>query len=242
MKVLVDSHTHTIASGHYTHDTIRELALSAKNKGLAFLGITDHSKAVISGAKDSYFKSLKMLSPKSIYGVKMLYGAEVNVIDLDGNVDLPNDIMNYLDYTVCSLHEEVIKPSSESANTKALLKAMDNKFINIIGHPENSAYPVNFSLLCEHAKQTNTIIELNAASIKKDGYRGDQRLLATALMRECKRFNCYVSLGSDSHGKDLIGDFNDCIALLKEVGIQEQYVVNCNIDTFYEVINKKRNS
>lgn len=240
MKIICDLHTHTIASGHYTTDTLTMIARAAKDKGLEYLGVTDHTKGIPNAAKDDYFINLKTLSPKKLFGVNMLYGAEVNIADEFGHVDLSEDILKKLDYAIASLHEEVFLPHCESANTNAILNAMDNKYVNIIGHPENGAYPVNFSLICEKAKDTDTIIELNTESIRKDSYRGDQSLLAKALMRECKKYDCYVSLGSDSHGQKRIGDLNDGVLLLEEIGVNPNKVVNTNIDLFKRIIDKKR--
>ncbi len=241
MEILVDLHTHTIASGHHTTDTVRELALSAKNKGLKYLGITDHTKGMISGAKDSYFNVLKMLSPKSIYGVNMLYSAEVNILNVNGEVDLTTEILKKLDYSIASLHEEVFKPKSESENTRAVLSAMDNKYINIIGHAENSLYPVSFPLICEKAKETNTIIEVNSVSADKEGYRGEQHYLLKSLLRECKNYGCYVSLGSDSHGKENVGDFSKSLNLLKDLSFPQDKIVNYDMNLFFKLVKNKRN-
>ncbi len=114
MNVLADLHTHTIASGHHTTDTVREIALSAKNKGLLYVGITDHTCGMISGAKDSYFIGLKMLSSKKIYGVNLLYGAEVNIKNVQGELDVKDSLMAKLDYRIASLHKEVFKPNGEA--------------------------------------------------------------------------------------------------------------------------------
>lgn len=241
MKIICDLHTHTIASGHHTKDTVFMLAKTASEKGLSYLGITDHSKGMTNGAKDSYFINLKTLSPLKINGVGMLYGIEANIVDSNGSLDVNNDVLKKLDYAIASLHEETFKPQSESANTNAILKVMDNPFVNIIGHPENAEYPVNFSLICEKAKETDTIIELNTESVKKDGYRGNQREKAKELMLACKKYGCYVSLGSDSHGKERVGDLDEGVALLEEVGISPDKVVNTDITLFKYIISKKRN-
>lgn len=238
MKICVDLHTHTIASGHHTTDTVRHIALSASEKGFEAVGITDHAPKMLSGAKQDYFNSVKMLSPSSMYGVKILYGAELNISNASGEIDLPEFILTKLDYTIASLHKEVFKPSTESENTKAILNAMQNKFVNIIGHPENPDYTVNFSQICECAKETGTIIELNSASL--GGYRGDRTEIATSLVRECKKFGTYISLGSDSHGREKVGDFSKSLEILRKLDFPEDLVVNTNLDTFKRIVNLKR--
>lgn len=240
MKIEVDLHTHTVSSMHHTKDTTRLLALTASERGLSYLGITDHSKGNFSGANESHFVTQKMLSPKVMYGVNLLYGAEVNILDGNGKVDLSDTVMKKIDYVIASLHSDVFKPSYESYNTNAIMRAMDNPLINIIGHPENSEFPVNFSLLADYAKETGTALELNSASVEYGGYRGDQRLLAKALLIECKKYGTFITLGSDSHGKDKVGSFRESIELLEEVSFPEDKILNLNVGNFLSFVYTKR--
>lgn len=240
MNSFIDTHTHTIASGHYTTDTVRNLAEEASKKGLEYLGVTDHSFGVLTGAKESYFLNLKLLSPKNIYGVKMLYGAEVNILGTNGKIDLSDETMAKLDYCIASLHSDCYKPSTEKDNTLALTNAMKNKFVNIIGHAENSEYPADFSLVAECASDTGTMIELNGSSVMNGGYRGNQRPYAKKLLTECKKQKTYISLGSDSHGRERVGYFKDCLELLGEVSYPEDLIVNFNRELFFKLISEKR--
>ena len=80
MLDILDIHTHTIASGH-AYNTIYEMAQSASRKGLALLGISDHGPAMEGSASKHYFRSGRCI-PRELYGVKILFGCELNIMDL----------------------------------------------------------------------------------------------------------------------------------------------------------------
>ena len=73
-----DIHTHSIASGHGTCATMTDMAKAANAAGLKMLGISDHGPKTLGGGRISYFRSLAFAQPKRL-GVRMLYGAEVNM-------------------------------------------------------------------------------------------------------------------------------------------------------------------
>ena len=90
--MLIDLHTHTIASGHGSSDTINEMAKEASLRHLTLLGISDHAPAIMGSAKASYFRSLKH-APRKRFSLPVLFGAEINIIDYNGSLDLDNGKM-----------------------------------------------------------------------------------------------------------------------------------------------------
>ena len=70
----------------------------------------------------------------------MLYGAEVNILDQEGKLDLDDEILESLDYVIASMHRPIFKSGTADENTRAYIKAMENPNVNIIGHcdDENS--------------------------------------------------------------------------------------------------------
>lgn len=99
----LDVHTHTVASGHYTRDTVTDLIRQAAESGLKLLGISDHGPAIPHSCTASYFRGLSG-APAWRMGVHVLYGAEVNILDFLGSVDLQEDIMKNLDYCIAAMH------------------------------------------------------------------------------------------------------------------------------------------
>jgi len=122
MTDIIDIHTHTIASMH-AYSTIREMAAAAKEKGLALLGISDHAPAMPGTFHELYFHNFKVIRPAA-YGIDLIMGAELNVLDHTGAVDLPEKALKKLHYAIASLHDLVIAPGSQEENTAALLGAV----------------------------------------------------------------------------------------------------------------------
>ena len=104
MKIIADTHTHTIASGH-AYSTLRENA--AADAGLLFLASTDHTGQLPGAPNNIYFKN-KEAFPKRLNGVHILYGCEVNIIDFAGGLDLPAEILADLEWVIASFHTQVI--------------------------------------------------------------------------------------------------------------------------------------
>ena len=111
MTDIIDIHTHTIASMH-AYSTIREMAAAAKEKGLALLGISDHAPALPGTFHELFFHNFKVIRPAA-YGIDLIMGAELNVLDHTGAVDLPEKALKKLHYAIASLHDLVIAPGSQ---------------------------------------------------------------------------------------------------------------------------------
>ena len=139
---LSDMHTHSIASGHGTSCTISDMAKSASRKGLKLLGITDHGPATLAAGTASYFRSLTY-SPRKRFNVELLYGIELNILDVNGKVDLEQELLEKLDYSIASMHAQNFHPASKEENTKAFLNVMKNSMVKILGYENreiNSLY------------------------------------------------------------------------------------------------------
>ena len=98
MKYVLDVHTHTIASGH-AYNTIKEMAQSASEKGLELLGITEHAMKMPGTCHSFYFANLKMLERK-MFGVEMLFGVELNILNQDGKVDMEENLLKKMDIVI----------------------------------------------------------------------------------------------------------------------------------------------
>ena len=240
MKAKMDLHTHSIASGHHTQDTVTTLAKRAKEMGLEYIGITDHAPKMQGSASVNYFRNLRY-ADRAIHGVKILYGTELNVLNEMGEVDLESDVLENLDYAIASLHKQVFKPKSEEENTRALLNAMKNRYVVAIGHPDDPTFRIDVKALVEGAKQTGTMLELSAVGINPDSYRGYGLARLVEMLLHCKKNGVYVMLGSDSHGATKVGDFKNAYKLLEELDFPTNLVVNFNPEKFFEIVKTKRN-
>ena len=142
MDYLLDVHTHTIASGH-AYNSMMEMAKAGFEKGLKLLGITEHAPMMPGSCNSIYFHNLKVV-PRTLCGIEVMLGAELNILDYDGHVDLDDHTLRKLDIRIASLHSVCILPGTKEENTRAVLGAIKNPMVDIIGHPDDGIYPLDY--------------------------------------------------------------------------------------------------
>lgn len=226
-----DIHTHTIASGHGSTATITDMAKAAAAHNLKMLGITDHGPATLGGGRVSYFRSLALAQKKRL-GIEMLYGAEVNILDNKGKLDLDDTILEKLDYAIASIHKPVKKPGTIEENTAAYIAAMQNPNVRIIGHCDDVKYPVDYLAIVKAAMKYDVLLEINNSSLSPDGYRGDTRFNDLIILNLCRHFHYPVVLASDSHGTRHVGDFSYALELVELAGMPESLIMNYSMKAF----------
>ena len=230
-----DPHTHSIASGHGSQATIADMAKKANSVGLHMLGITDHGPATMCSSRASYFRSLAY-APKKRCGIDILYGVELNILDKDGTVDLPDEVLANLDYAIISMHTPNYKAGSIEDNTFAYVNAMKHPKVKIIGHPEDTRFPVDFEALVVAAKHFGVAMEINNCSLGPDGYRGDVRNNIMTILQMCKKYESPIVLSSDSHGVKHVGDFTYALEMVKECDFPEGLILNYSSEKFNKFI------
>ena len=140
---LSDIHTHSIASGHGTTCTISDMAKAASKKGLKLLGISDHGPGTLASGTSSYFRSLPFY-PRKRFGIDILYGVELNILDSAGHTDLSDELLNNLDYAIISMHRQNYRSGSVSQNTEAYINAIKHPAVKILGHCDDTHFPVDY--------------------------------------------------------------------------------------------------
>ncbi|QEH70156.1 phosphatase [Cellulosilyticum sp. WCF-2] len=238
MKILADIHTHTIASGH-AYSTITENIKAASEKGLKLIATTDHTEGMPGGAHAFHFANLRSL-PDEIDGVKILRGAEANIIDYEGHLDVDEELLGELDMAIASFHPPCIDFADVETVTRGLEKVMQNPYISIIGHPGDSRYPLDFERIVKMAKATGTLLEVNNASLKPTSFRPGVRESLIELLTYCKAYEMPVVLGSDAHHMSVVGRFEESIMLLEELDFPETLVLNTNPEALVDFISQKR--
>lgn len=233
-----DPHTHSIASGHGSQASITDLAKKASRMGLKAIGITDHGPATLCSGRDSYFRNLAYATKKRC-GVDILYGVELNILDKEGTVDLDDEILKTLDYVIISMHVPTYKSGSIEENTFAYVNAMKHPHVKIVGHPEDTKFPVDFEALIVAARHFGVAIEINNSSLSPEGYRGDVRESIRLILELCKKHECPVALSSDSHGDKHVGDFTYALQMIRECGFPESLILNCSLEGFRKFIGMK---
>ncbi len=235
MKMLFDLHTHTISSGH-AYSTLQENAARAAEMGLEILGMSDHAPKMPGSTIPYFFGNLKII-PEYISGVKILKGCELNIMSIDGSVDLYGDILEGLEYTIASLHPPCIAPSENpSDNTEALINTMNNPKVNIIGHPGDPRYLIDVKKVVDCAIKTNTLLEVNNASLRPGGTREGGEKIVREIVLECKRRDYPVIFGSDAHISFEIGDYGYIYENLKSIELPEELIVNTSVENLKKFI------
>lgn len=235
----LDIHTHTIASGHASTATITDMAKAAARNNLKLLGISDHGPATLGGGRPSYFRNLSY-APKKRLGMEMLYGAEVNILDENGRLDLDDSILAHLDYVIASIHKPVKKPGTEEENTRTYLNAMKNPYVTIVGHCDDVKYPVDHLAIVRAAIEHHVLLEINNSSLSPDGYRGDPRFNDLMILNLCRHFHYPVLLSSDSHGTKQVGNFTYAQELLKKADFPNSLVLNYSVSEFQAFLQKRK--
>ena len=166
--IIGDFHMHTNASDG--NCDISELAEAAKAWGYEYICITDHSRSsVIANGLSARrlvqeIQEIRKINDK-IKGITILAGSEVDIL-ADGSLDFENELLAELDFVVASVHSGMASPRQKV--TMRTLKAMDNPYVNCIGHPtgrligQREAMDLDIAAVINHAAQTHTALEVNA--------------------------------------------------------------------------------
>ena len=120
MKLIGDLHTHTLASTH-AYSTITENCRSAAERGIKVVAMTDHWGEMPDSPHIWHFDNLRIL-PRHICGVTVLKGVEANILNNDGELDMPRRTLENLEWVVASMHRQVYEPSTPENHTRAYLK------------------------------------------------------------------------------------------------------------------------
>lgn len=225
MKALIDLHTHTLVSGH-AYSTVQENIDSAIEHGLKFLGLADHAPAMPGGPHPFYFHNIYCI-PREVKGLKILRGIEANIMDYNGNTDVEEDgLLKHIDYAIASLHPPCIQPGTKEQNTNAILNVMDKDKIKIIGHLDDSRYPVDYEAVVKKAKEKNILLEINNSSLKPTTFREGAWDNVVTMLNLCKKYGVRVVLGTDAHICYDIGKFTFAEQIIKEAQFPKELVIN----------------
>lgn len=230
MDIKLDIHTHTIASGH-AFSTLQEMARAAAEKKLQILGITEHAPGIPGTCAPIYFRNLHVV-PRQLYGVELLLGAELNILDYEGNVDLGEAYFPMLDVKIAGIHSLCYTPGSIDQNTAAMIGAIRNPQVNIISHPGDGTALLHFEPIVKAAKEYRTLLEINNSSLnpvrKKEGARQNN----LDILALCKRYEVPVILGSDAHISFDIARYDHIYELLRITEFPQALIVNDKPELF----------
>lgn len=235
MKLLVDTHTHTISSGH-AYSTIQENAKEAFENGIKMINMSDHGPAMNGAPFRYHFGNLKVI-PQVLYGVRVLKGVELNIVSYDGEVDLPLNYLKGLDFVLASFHDICIAPSTIEDHTRAAIKILENPYIDVLAHPGNPQFQIDIEKVVKAAKDNNKLLEINNHSFY---VRTGSEKNCGEILKMCKKYGVRVTTGSDSHISFNIGNFVNVQKLLEEVDMPEDLVLTTSVEKVENYLLERR--
>lgn len=236
MKIIADTHTHTISSGH-AYSTIQENAREAFANGIQIINMSDHGPAM-SGAPFRYhFGNLEII-PDTLYGVRVLKGVELNIINYNGEIDLDDYYLEKMDMVLASYHDICIKPATIEEHTNAVIQILSNPYIDVFAHPGNPQFQIDIEKVVKAARDNNKLIEINnqSALVRKGS---EKNCLKIANL--CKKHGVRITTGSDAHISFGIGKFDFVTKLLEEADMPEELVITTSIEKMDQYLLERRN-
>jgi DNA polymerase (family 10) len=220
-----DLHNHTTASDGTA--TIEQMAEAAKALGYEYLAITDHSKALAMTNGLSVERLLKHIEDvhranERMKGITLLAGSEVDIL-VDGHLDYEDDVLKQLDIVVASPHVS-LKQDLRKA-TDRLLRAIDNRYVNIIGHPTGrlingrDGLPLEMDKIIQRAAATGTALEINASYPRLDLNDINARAAIDAGVK--------LSIDTDAHSTGELELMPFGINVARRAWVSKDHVINC---------------
>lgn len=226
-RLIGDMHMHTLASGH-AYGTIREMAQAASEAGLVIIGITEHAPGIPGTVDPFYYGNLKVV-PKVLYGVEVLHGCEINVLN-DGTLSLEEKYIRKLDYCIAGIHGLCYQDVGREQNTENLISCMRHPRVKFVSHPDDDHIPLDYEMLTDGAKETNTALEVNNSSLVKKDRRLNCYENYRTMLRLCEQKQVPVIVNSDAHDPSQVGHLELAVKLLDEVGFSSALVLNNDRD------------
>ncbi|NOZ25503.1 MAG: DNA polymerase/3'-5' exonuclease PolX [Nitrospirae bacterium] len=221
--------------------TIEELVSAAMEMGYQYIAVTDHSKGLgIAGgltpeAVLDQKREIDALNRK-LRGFRIFSGVEVDIRS-DGTLDLPDEVLKELDFVIASIHSGFRQSAGQL--TKRLVSAMKNPYVRVIAHPtgriigERDAYEIDVKEFMRVAKETATVLEINAYPMRLD--------LPDRHAREAKRLGIPLVISTDAHLSAQLHYMRYGVATARRGWIEPEDVINTrNLKEFGRLMITRR--
>ena len=218
-------------------NSVEEMVLKCKNLGYEYVGISDHAGnlkiANSMGAKE-VSKQRKEIQNLNIKGIKVLQGAEVNIL-ADGSLDVPDKLLKEFDFVIAAVHSKFNMARDEM--TKRLIKAIKNPYVIILAHPtgrkvlRKESYDADWKEVFKAAKEHGVLLEINAHPERLD--------LPDSLINQAVKMNCALIINTDSHSVDNLEYMKFGIGQARRGGCTRKAVANAlSFTKFLELLKK----
>jgi DNA polymerase (family X) len=233
-----DLHSHTTLSDG--RNTLDQMAAAARERGYAYLAVTDHSAThgfgnhVTDAMLAERIEEVRAWN-KGKRGFRLLAGSEVN-IGLDGELDYPEDLLAELDWVIASVHTAF--KDDRDWMTGRVLAAIENPLVDCIGHLtgrlllRREPYPVDVEAVVEAAARTGTMIEINGNPNRRDLSEQHARLAAEA--------GVAIVVNTDAHGTETMANMAYGVATARRAWLTAEQVANTRPWREFSKLRKRR--
>jgi len=219
-----DLHAHTTLSDG--RNTLEEMAEAGRERGYAYMAITDHSASHGFGdhvTEERLWERIDEVADwnKGKRGFRLLAGSEVN-IGLDGSLDYSEDVLAGLDWVIASVHTSFAV--SEKEMTARVLAAIENPYVDCIGHltgrliGRREPYGIDVEAVAEAAAANGTMIEINGNPNRRDLSEHHARLASEA--------GVTIVLNTDAHGVDTLNNMDYAVATARRAWLAADDIAN----------------
>lgn len=255
MRIIADLHTHTKYS-HGKGSVIDNVSV-ALGRGLQAVGITDHGprSAPWIGASVRDFAAMRhevLEVDRRAVGIRVLSGAECNIISARGDLDVPEIIRHSLDIVLAGLHPGILPASGRDwllltgnnwlakfndsvrkrariINTEAVCAAVYNNDIDVVTHP-GYHLDIDTNELARACAQRDTAMEINARHHE----------MTVAFVRAAAREGVRFVINSDAHKPSDVGNLARGIGVVMAAGLEPEQVINSDRGGLFEWLEQKR--
>jgi DNA polymerase (family X) len=219
-----DLHMHTTLSDGL--NSAEEMALRARDMGLEYIVITDHSAThgfgnhVAPDALRAQIEEIRALDDR-LDGICVLIGTETN-IDTRGRPDYDDDLLEQLDWVIASVHTSFSIGSD--AMTERMIAAVEHPLVDAIGHPtgrkiqSRAPYAIDIERVIDAAASAGTVLEINSAP--------DRRDLDDVNARAARAAGVRITINSDAHGADRLAHTRWGVATARRAWLTKDDVAN----------------
>ncbi|MGD0383512.1 MAG: DNA polymerase/3'-5' exonuclease PolX [Thermoguttaceae bacterium] len=219
-----DLHTHSTWTDGLA--TIEEMAQAAKQRGLKYIAVTDHSQrvAMVNGLNpDRVLQQWTEIDKlkKRLKGITVLKGIEVDILER-GGLDLPDDVLAQADWVVASVHYGHNQPKEQI--TRRMIEALENPYVCAIAHPtgrmllRRKPYEVDLDAVLRAACDNGKFMELNAHPMRLD--------LDDVACAAAKNLGVPIVISTDAHRTDGLDAMRYGIMQARRGGLTKHDVAN----------------
>ena len=229
LRLELDVHTHTIASGH-AYGTLREMAAAAAERGLKLLGSSDHAPGIPGTCDPLYFRNLEVI-PKVLSGVEIAQGCEINILN-GGLLSLDHKTMGLLDYRIAGIHPICYTVGDVEQNTLDTVRAIRSGLLDAVVHPDDGAIPLDYRRVVEAARDCHTLLELNNNAVRSGDRRKNGLENYRTMLSLCSALEVPILISSDAHDPSDVGNFSAALEFLSTVDFPEELIINTSVARF----------